>query len=144
MPWHDACYRSLVKDVSFLVGENAKDCGLLPLGASSHYQKQITACTKAAVASGRPFKAGYISFGDDSMFCDIIVRDGKGTYWSLFFDSDSTGQMGRGGDNSIISVGQCDGIDFKPGTIGHGSFFHAVNCKASPETVTEIISRRTK
>jgi len=114
------------------------------LGASSHYQTQIAACTKAAVAGGQSFKAGYISFGDDSMFCDIIVRNSNGTYWSLYFDSDSTGQMGRGGDNSTISVRQCEGIEFKPGTIGLGSFFDPVNCKASPETVTEIISRRTK
>jgi hypothetical protein len=140
--WRGRCYASLDRDVTFVAGDAAEDCGLLPLGADRYEQSRIAHCVEQAVERGSAFKAGYESVGDDSAYCDVVARAADGTYWSLYVDSDVTGQWATKGDHSAMSVSRCNGLEFRPGTIGAGSFFKTTGCAPSPDEVKAIIAHR--
>lgn len=140
--WTNRCYGDFERDVAEIAGQSAVDCGFLPLGASARDRAATTACARSAVESGKPFKFGYRSVGDDSAFCDVAIRRQDGQLVAFFFDSDVTGQSGTDGNHSTVWTSRCSGIEFKPGTIGPGSFFAMRDCSEAPEIFSGLARRR--
>jgi hypothetical protein len=143
LPWSDNCYNGLEKDVSYLAGKDAIDCGFLPMSADLNQRKSTLACAKNAVKSHKPFHFGYASFGDDSAYCDVAIRAADGQLYSLFFDFDVTGQLGTDGSNSALWISKCESITFRPGTIGKGSFFNQEKCVESKELRSSVVNARS-
>ncbi len=140
--WGEICYDSFRQDVDYLAGVNPQDCGFLH--ADSYSEKQIAACAKQVVASGKSFKFGYMSHGYDSSYCDVAIKSPDGQLWSLYYDSDSRGGEGRSNDYSTLAVSRCNRIEFVPGTIGRGSFFALKDCSAAPEITESIATHRKR
>ncbi|NOT86563.1 MAG: hypothetical protein HOP03_00100 [Lysobacter sp.] len=140
--WTDLCYTDFDRDVSETVGEPVVDCGFLSAISSKTDRSATKACARDAVNNGKPFKFGYSSFGYDSAFCDVALRRADGQLISFFFDSDVTGQFGTNGNNSTVWTSRCSAIEFKPGTIGHGSFFDMQGCVEAPEIFSGLSSRK--
>ena len=92
--------------------------------------------------SGKALKFGYESFGDDSRFCDVAIRRADGQFISFFVDDDVTGQLGAEGNNLVVWTSRCAQIEFKPGTIGEGSFFDLQDCAEAPEIFSGLSSRQ--
>jgi|GEM_PF-1185386 len=138
--WGEICYDSFRKDVDYLAGATTQDCGFLH--ADSDSEKQIAACAKSVVASGKPFKFGYLSYGYDSGYCDVAIKSSDGQLWSLYYDSDSSGGAGRTNNYSTLAVSRCNRIEFVPGTIGRGSFFSLKGCSAAREVAKSIAAQR--
>ena len=138
--WSEICYDSFRKDVDYLAGANTQDCGFLH--ADSDSEKQIAACAKQAVDSGKPFKFGYMSHGDDSSFCDVAIKSSDGQLWSLYYDADSSGGEGKTNNYSTLAVSRCNRIEFVPAAIGRGSFFALKDCSAAPEVAEAIAAQR--
>jgi hypothetical protein len=137
--WEQVCYSSFAEDVSDLVGPSALDCGMVRLDDSNRMQARKQACARKVVASGRPFKLGYVGVGDDSLFCDVAGRSSDGQLWHYFFDFDVTGQNGRDGSNSSLRMSRCEQIEFTPGTIYAGSFFKLSECKEAPDVAKRYV-----
>lgn len=140
--WTNQCYVAFERDVSEVSGQSATDCGFLSFRPSDKDRAATEACAKNAVQSGKPFKFGYRSFGDDSAFCDVAIRRPDGQLVAFFYDADVTGQMGTNGNNSRVWTSRCKGIEFKPGTIGAGSFFAMQGCVEDPEIFSGLSSRK--
>jgi hypothetical protein len=142
LPWQDNCYKTFAEDVSFLASDSAIDCGFLPMIADYKQRQATLACAKNAEKSGKPFRFGYASFGDDSAYCDVAIRTPDGRNYSLFFDFDVTGQMGSDGNHSALWISKCNGVEFKSGTIGMGSFFNHKKCVESKDVITAVVNAR--
>lgn len=140
--WANQCYVDFERDVSEIAGQSATDCGFLPFRATARDRAATETCAKDAVKSGKPFKFGYGSFGDDSAFCDVAIRRPDGQLVAFFFDSDVTGQMGTNGNHSTVWTSKCSKVEFKPGTIGPGSFFAMQDCTEAPEIFSGLSSRK--
>lgn len=140
--WAEYCYDGLAEDVDSLASSGADDCGLYA-SPSKADQKSAQACMRVAVAAGRPFKTGYVSFGFDSAYCDILVRKPDGQFISLFYDFDVTGQAGSDGGNSALWARRCRGISYKPGTMGAGSFFDTKDCAEAKDIADALIAAHT-
>lgn len=140
--WVNQCYVDFERDVSEVSGQSVTDCGFLPFRPSDRDRAATEACAKDAVQSGKPFKFGYRSFGDDSGFCDVAIRRPDGQLVAFFYDSDVTGQMGTNGNHSRVWTSRCKGIEFKPGTIGLGSFFAMQGCVEDPVIFSGLSSRK--
>lgn len=127
--WRNVCYDGFAEDVDAVAGPEAVDCGFhVGPGASSRDIARWQACGRDAVASGEPFKFGYRSFGTDSAFCSVAIRTPEGELISWYLDFDVTG--GGGAEpHPALWVQRCTGLDFKPGTIGPGSFFALRGCE---------------
>lgn len=97
-------------------------------GASSRDIAQWQACGRKALASGKSFKFGYRSFGDDSAFCDVAIRTPESELISWHLDFDVAGG-GETGPHSVLSAARCTRIHFNPGTVGPGSFFDLQSCE---------------
>lgn len=140
--WANQCYADFERDVSEIAGQSAVDCGFLPFRASARARVATEACAKDAVRSGKPFKFGYGSFGDDSAFCDVAIRRPDGQLIAFFFDADVTGQMGTNGNHSTVWTSKCGKVEFKPGTRGLGSFFAMKDCVEAPEVFSNLTIRK--
>lgn len=126
--WGDQCYEGFAEDVETLAGPDAVDCGFhAGMGANRGDIKRWQACAREAVASGRPFKFGYRSFGIDSAFCHTAIRTPEGELLSWFLDFDVTGGSSERARSALWASG-CKDIAFEAGTIGHGSFFDLKEC----------------
>ena len=139
--WVNQCYRSFEHDVVFVAGTEALDCGLLPRQSNSEQQESIKQCTQKAAASGKPFRAGYASSGDDSAFCDVVARSKDGQLWSVYYDADVSGG-GGGAASPALWVSRCTELRFEPGTIGAGSYFRLMSCSKDNEIVHRIVEDR--
>jgi len=129
--WRNVCYDGFADDVDAVAGPEAIDCGFhVGSGASSRDIARWQACGREALASGKSFKLGYRSFGTDSAFCDVAIRTPEGELISWFLDFDVTGGGGAG-PHSVLWASRCTGLDFKPDTVGAGSFFHLTGCQES-------------
>jgi hypothetical protein len=127
--WQDVCYAGFAEDVDAVAGPQAVDCGFhVGPGASSRDIAQWQACGRKAVDSGRPFKLGYRSFGTDSAFCSVAIRTPEGELISWYLDFDVTGGGGTE-PSSALWASRCTGMDFRPGSIGPGSFFRLTGCE---------------
>ena len=142
--WTEQCYINFEQDVSQIAGESAVDCGFLAMQATDAERNLAKSCAKSAVKAGNPFKFGYQGFGVDSVYCDVAVRRVDGQMVSVYFDSDVTGQMGSGGNNSALWASRCKTIKFKPGTIGVGSFFDLQNCTEAPDIISNLASQKMR
>ena len=142
LPWQDNCYKTFAEDVSFLASDSAIDCGFLPMSADYKQRQATLACAKNALKSSKSFRFGYASFGDDSAYCDVAIRAPDNQNYSLYFDFDVTGQMGSDGNHSALWISKCDSIEFKPGTIGMGSFFSHKKCVESEEVRAAVVNVR--
>lgn len=140
--WVNQCYVDLDRDVSEIAGPSAIDCGFLSRQAPRKNRVATEDCAKNAVGIGKPFKFGYSSFGDDSAYCDVAIRRPDGQFISFFYDSDVTGQMGTNGNHSAVWTSRCKAIEFRPGTIGIGSFFEMQECSEAPEIFSDLTSRK--
>lgn len=140
--WTKRCYAAFDRDVTEIAGPAARDCGILPLNASLAAQSASKACAREAVASGGPFKFGYESYGVDSRFCSVAIRRPDGQLVSFYFDFDVTGHMGSGGGHAVVWTSKCAGIEFKPGTIGPGSFFAMQDCIEASEIFDGLSSQQ--
>jgi hypothetical protein len=138
--WVNQCYPNFERDVSDIAGDAATECGFLPLSASKKDRALTESCAKSAVRSEKPFKFWYGSFGDDSAYCHVAIRAPNGQLISFFLDSDVTGQMARKGSHSVVWTSRCAKIEFKPGTIGRGSFFDLEECTEAPEIFSSLPS----
>jgi hypothetical protein len=136
--WNDRCYLGFAEDVAAIAGPAATDCGFLPLDAAEGLRDATERCARQALKSGAPFKFGYESFGDDSGFCDVAVRNPEGEFIGLFVDYDVSGQAGYA---PVASTSRCAGLAFRPGTIGRGSFFDLEECEQTPEIFSTLPSR---
>jgi len=139
--WVNECYRSYEHDVTFVSGPDALDCGLLPRKFDSSEQDSIRQCAQRAVLTGKPFRAGYASHGDDSLYCDAVVRSESGQLWSVYYDADVSGG-GGGRPHPALWVSRCTDLVFEPGTIGAGSYFKLAGCSEDKEIVSRIVADR--
>ena len=132
------CYRSFEKHVLEVSGSEAKDCGFFTIEASESDKEKVKSCLKDQITSKGSFLVGHQSYGDDSMFCDVAIRDNSGGLWSFFYDSDISG--GNGGP-ATIWVTECEDIKLEPGTIGQDSFFHLVGCKEREDIRSKLLTK---
>lgn len=76
---------------------------------------------------------GHAGVGDDSAFCDVVVRRPDGQLVSFLFDSDAR-QCGARGDHSTVWTFRCKLIRFEPVSRDPRSFFALRECtEASDE-----------
>ncbi|MEO8671965.1 MAG: hypothetical protein ABI411_11670 [Tahibacter sp.] len=140
--WSHGTYTGFDQDIRALTGPEFIDCGLLHMDSDGGSRAYVRRCAREAVASDRPFRFGYCSWGDDSMYCDIAIRAPDGQLWSFWYDSDVTGQAGRSGNNAALRASRCASIVFEPGTIGYGSFFRQGDCVPDDDAVNKIVAVR--
>ena len=131
----ERCYSGFVSEMSTLVPSDAEKCGIF----SAHESSSTLDCAKAAVKSQKPFLFGYQSFGDDSMYCHAAARDSTGQILNIFYDA---GMVATGDKYAFIQISRCKAIEFRPGTIGIGSFFDTEGCTDAPDLVQAIVARR--
>ncbi len=103
---------------------------------------RVESCARKVVAQGKGFVFGYQSFGDDSGYCSVAVKSADGQFWSLYYDFDVTGQFGKDPGNAAIWLSRCQNIEFKPGTIGRGSFFKLDGCSEAKDDLKAIVTQR--
>jgi hypothetical protein len=141
-PWDLQCYPGYGADVLVLSGIDAVDCGVLPRRGAPSGSSSPQECLASALVAEKPFRVGHASHGYDSLFCDAVVRAQDGTIWSVFYDFDVTGQMRSDGGAAALWVSRCARVAMEPGTIGPGSFFHAVGCSEDKTALSRILEAR--
>src|SRR5262245_60558990 len=85
-PWKEHCSPNFWEHVNALSGSNARDCGFFDLQSPADEKEHVRACAREAERQSGAFKFGHLTFGIDSAFCTVAVRDDAGNYWSLLFD----------------------------------------------------------
>ena len=131
------CYRAFDEHVSRIAGDGATDCGFFRISSPDSLKNQVRRCARTSWRSGQAVKFGHMSYGDDSTFCDVAIRDGDGQIWSFFYDSDVSG--GSGGP-ATIWVSECRSLSFVAGTIGPDSFFSLDGCVERKDLKSELLS----
>lgn len=114
--WTNRCYTMVDEDTRRIVSDEAIDCGLLPPDATERSQAFAEDCVQHALAERASFRAGYVGFGDDSMYCVIALRSPDGQLWELFFDSDQWGAFGTRGNQSQLRLSRCTAM--RPDSLG--------------------------
>ena len=123
--WGKMCYPSFQKHVRNLSGKGVVNCGFFSNLSNNDKKQYVQNCAEKVVNSGKPYIFGHRAQGDDSIFCDVAIRDIDGNLWSFFYDSDISG--GSGGP-SALWISECKSIAMQPGTIAQDSFFDLQNC----------------
>jgi hypothetical protein len=138
------CYRSMKEDIQHLAAGPIVDCGFIGPHTDAGFDKKVRDCARQVIDGDQGYAFGYAGMGDDSWFCDVSVRSADGELWSLYYDSDVTGQMGLHGDHSRVWISHCDSIKPMPGTISANSFFMMEGCKEAPDALRRITTQRKR
>ena len=132
-PWTGACYLSIDEDTRRIAGGDITDCGLVAPDATTDVRQAVEECARRAVDRAGGFRFGYASFGDDSAYCHVAIRSTDGQIWDFFYDNDVTGQLGKNGNHSTVWLSRCRRVEFRPSTLGRGSFFGTEECSRDEE-----------
>jgi len=135
--WNN-CYSSFEKHVVAISGDGAPNCGFFTIEASEPDKAKVRDCLEHKVQTNNSFRVGHQSYGDDSLFCDVAIKDTSGKYWSFMYDSDISG--GSGGP-ATIWVSECKGIKIEPGTIAPDSFFHMLECNERKDIKAKLLRK---
>ena len=142
--WMHQCYPAFHQDVDFLAGSTAVDCGFLQLDTPESTKQKIVNCATQASKSNKAFKFGYKGAGDDSWFCEAAIRAPGGQLYSLYFDSDVTGQGAARPENARLWLSRCNSIEMHQGTISPNSFFAMSGCSESQQDSAELTKARDR
>jgi len=127
--WSYGCWRDMGRDIDELAGDSAIDCGLLLPWDSEATRWAIRRCAEDVYASGRAFKVGFRSFGDDSAYCGVAARSADGRIWSLYADSDV---LHIGGGGTTLWASECRSLAITNVTNGGERFFELEGCVDAP------------
>jgi hypothetical protein len=120
------CSGDFLREVADLAGPKAIDCGFLMLGFPQNRFGAI-ACAQQAINSGRPFKLGYGSFGDDSGSRTAIVQTATG---ELFLVSSEYALVTSNGAQQATWASKCQGITLARGSVdSRVAPFDATGCQ---------------
>ena len=143
--WNDpACYRDMKQDVEHLAAGPIVDCGFISGHTDASFDTQVRDCARQAMAGSLGFAFGFVGVGDDSWFCSVAVRSADGQLWSLYYDSDMTGQMGTTGNHSAVWLSRCDSIEPMPEIARTGNFFREFGCKEAHDVMLSLGSQRKR
>jgi hypothetical protein len=133
------CYQSFEKHVLEISGLKAKDCGFFTLESSKKDIKTVKECLKQTIKEKMPFRAGHKSFGIDSWYCEVAIRDTNGKSWSFIYDSDVTGGGGYRGGHAVIWVSECLDIKLNSGALGRDNFVGFKQCTKRKDIVEKLL-----
>ena len=120
------CSPEFLQEVSSLGGERTIDCGFLMLGYARGGPSAIH-CGRVAQDSGKSFKLGYGSFGDDSGSRRALVQTNDGR---LFLVSAEYSLVTSNGPVQTLSVSKCNEVIWADGSSdARAAPFTAVGCE---------------
>jgi hypothetical protein len=135
----DRCYPKFKAVVLALAPQDVKVCGFFDRASTASDKEGTKSCAKRQWPQTGSVVFGHRDAGDDSMFCDAVVRDAQGKIFSVFFDSDSSGGGGEK-PRPTLSISECRSLAFRPGTIGKDSFFALEACVPRKDLVDAALA----
>jgi hypothetical protein len=127
------------------LSSQAIDCGFLPFplfsGAQSERSK-VVGCAKSALSSGKSFKLGYGSFGDDDGSCHAVIRTDSGQLLSV---TSQYALVTSNGEQRSTFISRCQSVTIGPASTQSGALlFELSGCEIAPDLQEETRAHRVQ
>lgn len=139
--WDGSCSGDMRAYVFPLGGDATVDCGFLALEASDQDFRDVLACAKSAVQSGKSYRFGYRNIDQFLSFCNVAMSTPDGQLWSLQFYVPILEAMSQRKDLQYsFNAKQCSGITLKNDRRG---FFGMQNCTEATDAFMSLLHDKT-
>jgi hypothetical protein len=125
-------------------GSGALDCGILSTYSNRAARNGVVSCARQAIASGEAFRFGYGTIGDDAGYCNVAVRKGDGTLWSVNYEYDLSYSADDSRRGPSLQVAKCTSVSIQRQDGIKAHFFGLSGCSEDQEawqSVAQSIGR---